>query len=157
MLLSKWGLVARDFKTTGLRAGITSGQLLSAAWVCETFKQNLLHHQPDLAWPGGARTCWQAACTKGLQPFTRSGENTEILLGVGGAASPPKIYLFGNPPPKSISALARPVPIGGCLFPTFDVSFHVLLHTPAKLIFLKHHFAHVTNLLKTNLWGLFCT
>lgn len=100
MLLSKWGLVARDFKTTGLRAGITSGQLLSAAWVCETFKQNLLHHQPDLAWPGGARTCWQAACTKGLQPFTRSGENTEILLGVGGAASPPKIYLFGNPPPQ---------------------------------------------------------
>lgn len=65
MLLSKWGLVARDFKTTGLRAGITSGQLLSAAWVCETFKQNLLHHQPDLAWPGGARTLFAGSLHQG--------------------------------------------------------------------------------------------
>lgn len=154
MLLSKWGLVARDFKTTGLRAGITSGQHLSAAWVCETFKQNLLHHQLDLAWPGGARTLFAGSLHQGSSAIYQ--EWREILLGVGGAASPPKIYLFGNPP-KSISALARPVPIGGCLFPTFDVSLHVLLHTPAKLIFLKHHFAHVTNLLKTNLWGLFCT
>lgn len=155
MLLSKWGLVARDFKTTGLRAGVTSGQLLFAVYVKHL---NRTFCTTSWTWPDQvAPGCfWQAACTKGLQPFTRSGENTETLLGVGGAASPPKIYLFGNPP-KSISALARPVPIGGCLFPTFDVSLHVLLHTPAKLIFLKHHFAHVTNLLKTNLWGLFCT
>lgn len=37
-----------------------------------------------------------------------------------------------------------------------SVSLHIL-YTPTKLIFLKHHFAHVTTLLKTNLWGYFCT
>lgn len=156
MLLSKWGLVARDFKTTGLKAGITSGQHLSAAWVCVTFKQNLLHHQPDLAWPGGARTLLAGSLHQGSSAIYQEWREYWDPARCGwGCKSPQDLPLWQ--PPQSISALARPVPIGGCLFPTFDVSLHVLLHTPAKLIFLKHHFAHVTNLLKTNLWGLFCT
>lgn len=79
-----------------------------------------------------------------------------LLLGMGGTAGSPQDLPPWQAPPFHLSS-GHACPYWAVVFPIFNVSLHGLLHNPAKLIFFKHHFAHVTTLLKTNLWGLFCT
>lgn len=126
----------------------------------ETFNQNLLHHHV-LAWPGGTHALLAGGLHLGSSCIYQEWEREcwDACLAWVGQQVPSKIYLLGSPaPPHSILALAVPVSVGqSCFLSLMSPSVDFCTLQPNWFFFFKHHFAHVTTLLKTNLWGLFCT
>lgn len=94
--------------------------------------------------------CPQVVCTKDLKSFSWSEEGMwKPLLCVVGQ-QPPQ----GLPPwyPHSASDLTGPVIRHSSVSYLCCLPWHTYIH-PNQIDFLKHHFAHVTTLLKTNLQG----
>lgn len=128
MLLSKWGLVARDFKRIGLMVW-EDHSVKSLSLLCETFNQhprlpqNLLYH----SWTGQV-----ALGIVGRRPATRLCRHLPGVRRECGDSCLVRVTAATNSPTRSTSwHPPHSVSQAGISFlPTFNVSLHILYTQP---------------------------